>query len=117
MATQVVQERHLWMDLAEMKDADKVCFLNAPISQVGLFSDTVEDFAKQFSAIQKQTEAIKHILSWHDSATLPPSCHAVAPSLLVTEGVPLRLHQLRGDRSHPVKAALRHEAQGWRELL
>ncbi|KAL0201385.1 hypothetical protein M9458_004572, partial [Cirrhinus mrigala] len=42
--------------------AEKVCFLDAPISQVGLFGDTVEEFAQQFSMVKKQTEAIKHIL-------------------------------------------------------
>ncbi|KAI2648081.1 hypothetical protein H4Q32_018084 [Labeo rohita] len=55
-----------------MADADKVCFLDAPISQAGLFGDTVKDFAQQFSAVQKQTEAIKHILPRRES-TKPPA--------------------------------------------
>ncbi len=62
MSTMVVQERHLWLNLAEMKDVDKARFLDAPITQAGLFGDTVEGFAQQFSAVQKQTEAIQHIL-------------------------------------------------------
>ncbi len=37
MSTMVVQERHLWLNLAEMKDVDKARFLDAPISQGGLF--------------------------------------------------------------------------------
>ncbi len=36
MSTMVVQERHLWLNLAEMKDVDKARFLDAPISQGGL---------------------------------------------------------------------------------
>ncbi|KAL0170794.1 hypothetical protein M9458_035390, partial [Cirrhinus mrigala] len=40
ISTMVVQERHLWLDLAQMSDADKVCFLDAPISQASLFGDT-----------------------------------------------------------------------------
>ncbi len=52
MSTMVVQERHLWLDLAEMKDSS----WRTPISQAGLFGDTVEGFAQQFSAVQKQTE-------------------------------------------------------------
>ncbi|KAL0195227.1 hypothetical protein M9458_008799, partial [Cirrhinus mrigala] len=40
MSTMVVQERHLWLNLAQMSDADKVRFLDAPISQAGLFGDT-----------------------------------------------------------------------------
>ncbi len=59
MSTMVVQERHLWLNLAEMKDADKARFLDAPISQAGLFGDTVEGFAQQFSAVQLQTEAMR----------------------------------------------------------
>ncbi len=60
MSTMVVQERHLWLNLVEMKDVDKARFLDAPISQAGLFGDTVEGFAQQFSAVQQQTEAIQH---------------------------------------------------------
>ncbi|KAL0201658.1 hypothetical protein M9458_004845, partial [Cirrhinus mrigala] len=70
MSTAVVQERHLWLTLAQMADVDKARFLDAPISQGGLFGDTVEDFAQQFSAVQKQTEAIKHILPRRDSTTM-----------------------------------------------
>ncbi|KAL0149007.1 hypothetical protein M9458_055622 [Cirrhinus mrigala] len=49
MSTMVVQERHLWLNLAEMRDAEKARFLDAPISQTGLFGETVEEFAQQFS--------------------------------------------------------------------
>ncbi len=71
MSTMVVQERHLWLNLAEMKDVDKVRFLDAPISQAGLFGDTVEGFAQQFSAVQQQTEAIQHILLDAPSTAAP----------------------------------------------
>ncbi len=67
MSTMVVQERHLWLNLAEMKDVDKARFLDAPISQGGLFGDTVEGFAQQFSAVRQQTEAIQHILPRRDA--------------------------------------------------
>ncbi len=46
MSTLVAQERHLWLSLAEMSGVDKVRFLNAPVSQAGLFGDTVEDCAQ-----------------------------------------------------------------------
>ncbi len=49
-------ERHLWLCLADMRDTDKVRFLNSPVSQTGLFGDAVENFAQQFSAVQKQSE-------------------------------------------------------------
>ncbi|KAL1276485.1 hypothetical protein QQF64_036108 [Cirrhinus molitorella] len=67
-----------------MADVDKARFLDAPVSQVGLFGDTVEDFAQQvedfaqqFSAVQKQSEAISHILprrgSTKPSSAKPPA--------------------------------------------
>ncbi len=46
MSTMVVQERHLWLSLADMKEVDKARFLNAPVSQTGLFGDAVENFAQ-----------------------------------------------------------------------
>ncbi|KAL0186640.1 hypothetical protein M9458_018310, partial [Cirrhinus mrigala] len=69
MSTMVVQERHLWLNLAEMRDAEKARFLDAPISQTGLFGETVEEFAQQFSTVKQQTEAIKHILPRRAAST------------------------------------------------
>ncbi len=75
MSTLVVQERHLWLCLADMRDTDKVRFLNSPASQTGLFGDAVENFTQQFSAVQKQSEAISHILPRRSAvaSTLPPA--------------------------------------------
>ncbi|KAI2645907.1 Papilin [Labeo rohita] len=71
----VMQELRTATDFAlratKMADADKVLFLDASVSQAGLFGDIVKDFAQQFSVVQKQTEAIKHILPWCES-TKPP---------------------------------------------
>ncbi|KAI2647639.1 Transposon Ty3-G Gag-Pol polyprotein [Labeo rohita] len=97
MSTIVVQERHLWLTLAQMADVDKSRFLDAPISQSGLFGDTVEDFAQQLSAVQKQTEAIKHILPRRD-VTFHPRPRGPHLHLLVAEGTlprPQRNNQLR----------------------
>ncbi|KAL0153588.1 hypothetical protein M9458_051068 [Cirrhinus mrigala] len=69
MSTMVVQERHLWLNLAEMRDAEKVRFLDAPISQAGLFGETVEEFARQFSTVKQQ--AIKHILPRRAASASP----------------------------------------------
>ncbi len=75
MSTLVVQERHLWLCLTDMRDTDKVRFLNSPVSQTGLFGDAVENFAQQFSAVQKQSEVISHILPRRSAvaSTLPPA--------------------------------------------
>ncbi len=44
MSTLVVQERQLWLTLADMRESDKHRLLDSPISQAGLFGEAVEDF-------------------------------------------------------------------------
>ncbi len=75
-----------------MKDVDKAHFLDAPISQAGLFGDTVEGFAQQFSAVQQQTEAIQHTCPgvMHH----PPLPPGPGLSLPVTVGALLRPPEL-----------------------
>ncbi len=41
-------ERHLWLTVMEMKEADKVPFLDAPVSSGSLFGPAVEGFAERF---------------------------------------------------------------------
>ncbi len=53
---------------------------NSPISQAGLFGEAVEDFAQQFSAAQKQTEAFRHILPRRSAAVSTPPSAAAPPS-------------------------------------
>ncbi len=79
MSTLVVQERHLWLTLADMRESDKHRFLDSPISQAGLFGEAVEDFAQQFSAAQKQTEAFRHILPRRSAAVSTPPPAATPP--------------------------------------
>ncbi len=50
-----------------MRDVDKARFLDAPVSQAGLFGETVEGLAQQLLAVQQQTEAIQHILPRRDA--------------------------------------------------
>jgi hypothetical protein len=71
MSTLVVQERHLWLTLADMRESDKSGLLNSPISQGGLFGDAVESYAQQFSAAQKQSEVIKHIMPRRQAVAAP----------------------------------------------
>ncbi len=97
MSTMVVQERHMWLCLADMREADKARFLNAPVSQTGLFGDAVENLAQQFSAAQKQTEAIRRIL---------PRCAAAASTRPLVV-VPLSTHR-RG--RPPAAAAAQHSS-------
>ncbi len=80
MSTLVVQERHLWLTLADTRESDKHRYLDSPISQAGLFGEAVEDFAQQFSAAQKQMEAFHHILPRRSAAVSTPPPAAAPPS-------------------------------------
>ncbi len=80
MSTLVVQDRHLWLCLTDMKEQEKVQFLNAPVSQTGLFGDAVKSCAQQFSAAQKQTEAIKHIMRRRKPAAASTPAAAPQPA-------------------------------------
>ncbi len=73
---------HLWLTLMEIKVADKVSFLDAPISPSGLFGPTVEGFAERFTEAQKLSQAMWQI--------------APDPQLLL---VTLRLRRLGSQRS------------------
>ncbi len=85
-----------------MKEHEKVQFLNAPVSQTGLFGDAVESFAQQFSAAQKQTEAIKHIMRRRRPAASTPA--AVPP--------PAR-RRGRPPAAAPAASAAFHQAASW----
>lgn len=45
-----------------MKDAIKVCFLDAPISQTGLFGGTFWYFTQVFCAVWEQLSALTHLV-------------------------------------------------------
>ena len=80
MSMLVVQERHLWLSLVEMRDTDNDWFLNAPVSQTGLFSDAVENLAQQFSAAREQTEAVQPSARQAAAASTHPSTGRSAPA-------------------------------------
>ncbi|XP_016383327.1 MAM domain-containing protein 2-like [Sinocyclocheilus rhinocerous] len=71
-------------------------FCHTETGTVGRFSDTVEDFAQQFSAVQKQEEAIKPILPRRDTAATvsprgwPPVCSSSKASPLVSTFAPVQ---------------------------
>ncbi len=73
MSTLVVQERHLWLCLADMKEQEKVAVpecsrvADRPLRRRG------RELCQQFSAAQKQTEAIKHIMRRRKPAASTPA--------------------------------------------
>ncbi len=62
MSSLIVLERHLWLTMMEMKEADKVPFLDAPGSSGSLFGPVVEGFAEGFMKAQKLSQKMRHFL-------------------------------------------------------
>ncbi len=46
----------------EIRDADKVPFLDSPVYPTGLFGPTVEEFAERFTVVHKSSQAMQHFL-------------------------------------------------------
>ncbi len=134
MASLVVLERHLWLTLTEIKDADRVSFLDAPISPSGLFGPAVKGFAERFTEAQKASQAMQHFLPKRSSPAAAqsrprtaPTQQPVKPAPAVYAPQPARTQQPRGHsrsaRRHPppkrqgprLKIALdpAHPASSW----
>ncbi len=112
MAGLVVLERHLWLTLMEIKDADKVSFLDAPISPSGLFGPAVEGFAERFTEAQKASQAMRHFLPKRSSSAsaqshpkTAPTQQPAKPAPAVSAPQPAKTQQSRGRscsaRCHP----------------
>ncbi len=112
MASLVVLERHLWLTLTEIKDADRVSFLDAPIYPSGLFGPAVEGFAERFTEAQKASQAMRHFLPKRSSPAAAqsrpktaPTQQPAKPAPAVSAPQPARTQQTRGRsrsaRRHP----------------
>ncbi len=64
MASLVMLERHLWLNLTEIKDVDKVPFLDFPVSPTRL----VLQLRASTTASQKSSQAMQHFLPKRSSS-------------------------------------------------
>ncbi len=88
MSTLVVQECHLCLCLANMRDADKVRFLNAPMSQTGFF--VMHSRTLPSSSWLHRSRPRRSNTSRPDSQLLPPPIRWPQHlSLLIVKGGPL----------------------------
>ncbi len=62
MSSLIVLERHIWLTMTEVKEADKVPFLDTPVLSGSLFGPAVEGFAELFTEAQKSSQAMRHFL-------------------------------------------------------
>ncbi len=111
MASLVVLERHLRLNLTEMKDADKISFLDSPVSPNGLFGSAVEGFAERFTAAQKSSQAMWHFLPKRSSSAANSSRPKKAPTQQPPKATPPAVqsdakpehHRSRSAKCHPTK--------------
>ncbi len=62
MAGSVAVERHLWLNLTEIREKEKVFLLDAPISQSGLFGEAVSSVVEKFRSAKTQSAALKQFM-------------------------------------------------------
>ena len=105
MANLVVLERHLWLNLTEIKESDKVAFLDAPVSPSGLFGPAVEGFTERFTAAQKSSQAMRHFLP--KRSTSAPSRPRTAPTQHQSKPVPSTPQAAPSKEQHPARPTKR----------
>ncbi|XP_067233771.1 uncharacterized protein [Chanodichthys erythropterus] len=52
-------ERHLWLNLSDIKERDKAVLLDAPVSVQGLFGDSVTSVVERFQEAKRQSAAFQ----------------------------------------------------------
>ncbi len=62
MAASVAAERHLWLNLSEIREREKVFLMDAPISQSGLFGELVSAVVDKFRSAKTQSAALKQFM-------------------------------------------------------
>ncbi|ROI15732.1 hypothetical protein DPX16_20270 [Anabarilius grahami] len=62
MSSLVATERHLWLNLTEIKDKDKAFLLDAPLNPSNLFGDAISSVTDRFQEVKKQSAALRQFL-------------------------------------------------------
>lgn len=77
MAALVATERHLWLNLSDIKEKDKAFLLVALLPPSGLFGNAVSLVVKRFQEAKRQSAEFKKFIprrswSWGATARLQP---------------------------------------------
>ncbi|XP_067245130.1 uncharacterized protein, partial [Chanodichthys erythropterus] len=62
MAALVAPERHLWLNLSDIRERDKASLMDAPLSPAGLFGDAVTTVVERFQEAKKQSAAFQRFI-------------------------------------------------------
>ncbi len=90
MAGSVAAERHLWLNLTEIREKEKVFLLDAPISQSGLFGEAVSSVVDKLRSAKTQSAALKQFMLrrsralFHSLLLLLPASNALSSLKSVT---------------------------------
>ncbi len=77
MGFMVVQQKHLGLTLADLKDSDRKVLLNAPITPSSLFGDAVESIIERLIEAQKRAKAMSHVMP---RRSFQPPSHYISSS-------------------------------------
>ncbi len=135
MSTLVVQDRHIWLCLTDMKEQKKVQFLNAPVSQATLSRAVPSSFRQHRSRLRQSNTSCAGgnlLLPLSPSACSSPwaapcgrsrfhaaaaAFHQAASWSRSQAGRPARPGPRQTRRHAQVQEALRRATRKWRELL
>ena len=112
MASLVVLERHLWLTLTEIRDADKTAFLDSPVTASGLFGPSVSGFAERFTEAQKASSAMKHFLPKRSSSVQRRPKSTPRPERVASQVLQPRPVAETSQRMKPAKRFLFPKRQG-----
>lgn len=80
MALMVVLQRHLWFNLADLRDTDRKLILKASVSPSGLFSDALETIIECFTEAQKHAKSMSQMMPRWAFQLQPERSHPSAMS-------------------------------------
>ncbi len=110
MSSLIVLECPLWLTMMEMKEVDKVPFLDTPVLSGNLFGPAVEGFAECFTEAQKSSQAMQHFLPKRTSSSAASSRPRPAPTQQTTKPTPAspEPRPLKGRRDKGRSRSARH---------
>ncbi len=88
MSSLIMLECHLWLTMTEMKEADKVPFLDALVLSGSLFGPAVEGFAERFMEVHKSSQSMQHFLPKRTISSTGSSRPRPAPTQQIAKPMP-----------------------------
>ncbi len=97
MAGSVAAECHLWLNLTEIREKEKVFLLDAPISQSGLFGEVVSSMVEKFRSTKTQSAAKEQSLPRKEpsSRSCTQAAHPPPTTVWGARGQPFPLQRPR----------------------